>query len=132
MVFQDTHPKAGEPLVKDVEGDKEWKYCIHHKKWGRHSGDECRLSPNNSGTTNNKDPPDGVAAHLASIFMRNTDNLDICSVTAWLEILDSYYALMGKDAPTDLPLAIYKHPVTNRIMCITTTDVEGEMAAAVC
>ena len=60
-------------------------------------------------------------------FVRNTKDPSICAVTAWLEILDSYYALMGADGPTDLPLAIHKHPVTNRLTCITTTDAEREM-----
>ena len=60
-------------------------------------------------------------------FVRNTQNPKLCCVEGWLDILRTYYTLMGEDCATDQPLAIYKHPVTNRITCITCTDAEREM-----
>ena len=64
MAFRGTHPKAGEPVEKDIDGDI-WKYCAKHKKWGRHSTDECRMSAPTGDNT--EQPPEGVSAHLAAI-----------------------------------------------------------------
>ena len=41
MVFRNTKPKAGEPHMKNVDGDI-WHYCPHHGFWGCHKASECR------------------------------------------------------------------------------------------
>ena len=65
-----THPKANEPHVKDVDGD-EWKYCDHHKKWGRHSSEECNAR---QGQRNRDEPPADIDGRLAAIDEYDSDS----------------------------------------------------------
>ena len=66
MAFRNSAPKNGEPHVKDIDGD-EWKYCTHHKKWGRHTVDECHAHQAIKAREGTDTATGGVTAQQATI-----------------------------------------------------------------
>ena len=48
------HPTPSDPSKPHVIDDKEYWYCTHHKKWGRHSSDECTKGKDGDDKTDGK------------------------------------------------------------------------------
>ena len=63
--------------------------------------------------------------------MRNPSNSTLCFVTAFVQILSRYYALIGPSRP-EFPLSIYRSDTSPDcpVLNITTDDVERSLRAA--